>query len=237
MMNFIHKFICGNKNSTLKQKAKSAFSLQKKNIKCVWNCINYNDFGIERIFRLFLVCIQFIFPGLYIREISGKKNILTRKICNELWVIVKILFYIVALYIDGKKYLYWICIYLIAETLCYLLGLIFLSTEYKGTASYKRNLLIAIINYIEITLGFAVVYYYAFRDAIYGLKNSIDAVYFSIISATTIGYGDMYPTTNLAKMICASQAVISFLFTVLIIGIFLSNFNKEGFMNEKSREG
>lgn len=93
-----------------------------------------------------------------------------------------------------------------------------------------------IVNYIEISLGFAAIYYCAFKDAIYGLESSIDAIYFSFISATTIGYGDMRPITNLAKFTCVVQSVISFLFTVFIIGIFLSNFDKLGYINNNNKK-
>ena len=93
-----------------------------------------------------------------------------------------------------------------------------------------------IINYIEISLGFATIYYSALKDAICGLNSSIDAIYFSFISATTIGYGDMQPITNLAKLTCVAQSFISFLFTVFIIGIFLSNFDKLGYINNNNKK-
>ena len=236
-MNFIKKIFIGNSIEKLNRKPKSAFEAQQENVQKVWDSKNYEDFGIERLLRLFLVCIQFLFPGLYIRYFSGKRNTLTRKICNEIYVTTKILLYILALFVLPKfSWFCYIAIYLMAETFCYLLGLIFLETEYKKPASYKRNLLMAIINYMEVTLGFATIYYCALSDSIKSLHTSIDAIYFSFITATTIGYGEMYPLDGVSKFVCTSQSIVSFLFAVIIISIFLSNLNKNGFLNDDRNE-
>lgn len=232
VMGFIRKFFIGNSGNILNKRPKSAIKTQLGNIQNVWNSKAYTDFGIERIMRLFLVCIQILFPGLYIREWSGRNSTLKRKMFNEIYVIMKIILYILLLFVSKiTSWISCICLYLMTETFCYLLGLIFLNTEYKRAASYRRNLLMAILNYVEITLGFATIYYHSFKDSIENLNTAIDSIYFSFISATTIGYGEMFPNTAWAKLVCVSQSFLSFLFAVIIIGIFLSNLNNRGFLN------
>jgi hypothetical protein len=243
-MNSIRNFIsklsvgnsCNNNNDLTEPLTDNSITKQITHIKEVWNSNEYPDYGIERALRLFLVCVQIIFPGLYIRAIA--KTRLDRKMLNEFYVNLKIFIYIIFLCVPLPQWISYICIYLIAETLCYLLGLIFLEPEYKNPAySYKRNLILVIINYIEITLGFAVIYFHGFTiDAIPELKTSIDAIYFSFISTTTVGYGDMHPITNWSKITCATQSLISFLFVVFFISKFLSNFNKDNTPNDKSQK-
>jgi len=234
-MNYLKKIFFGKIDGQLYGRPKSAVRVQIKNIQAVWNSEKYNDFGIERFLRLFLVSIQFIFPGLYIRELSGKVNTLTRKVCNEIYVILKISLYLLALYVFPIfSWFSYLCIYLMAETMCYLLGLLFLETEYKKPASYKRNLLMALVNFGEITLGFATIYYCSFKESIKLLSTPTDAVYFSFISATTTGFGDMVPITGISKIVCVCQNIVSFLFAVFIIGIFISNLNKNGYLNDKT---
>ena len=244
MKKFFKKIFIAKSDPTLEQKPNSAIKTQIENIKNVWYSKKYKDFGVERVLRLFLVCIQFLFPGLYIRNLAGWKNTLTRKLCNEIYVMAKIILYILFLFVFyAYSWCGFVCVYLISETLCYLLGLIFLNTEYNKPASYRRNLLLTIINFVEITLGFAAIYYCSFKQSIHvsdhclehGLETSFDAIYFSFISATTVGYGDMVPTTRWSKIVCLSQSFVSFLFTVFIINIFLSNMNNSGFLNDSKK--
>ena len=144
-----------------------------------------------------------------------------------------VLYFLLLFCLDSQPWYAFVCIYLISETFIYLLGLIFLSEEYRKPVSYKRNVLMTIINFIEITLGFAVIYYCTLNNDIYKLTTNIDAIYYSFVTATTLGYGDMYPITDLAKITCLIQSIISFLFTIFIIGRFISNFDKVGYINKK----
>ena len=64
---------------------------QRKNISAVWNNEKATTFGIERLFRPFLVFSAYLFPGLYIRHFSGKSGQLSRKLWLDIFVTAKLL--------------------------------------------------------------------------------------------------------------------------------------------------
>lgn len=45
-------------------------------------------------------------------------------------------------------------------------------------------------------------------------------IYFSIITSTTIGYGDMHPVTVLGKMAVCTRAIMDVAFIVLFLNFF-----------------
>src|SRR5688572_29028343 len=69
-------------------------------IRNVWHNSSYNDFGIERIFRLFLVTSKIFFPGIYLDYIHRRSSYHHRKIKGELYVIFKTLMPFVMLYFE-----------------------------------------------------------------------------------------------------------------------------------------
>ena len=59
-----------------------------------------------------------------------------------------------------------------------------------------------------------------------------DAMYFSVVTITTLGYGDISPITGVGKFLCASEAI----FGVLILGWFLlAVSNKLAYEGERNR--
>ncbi|PSU23872.1 two pore domain potassium channel family protein [Photobacterium kishitanii] len=75
-----------------------------------------------------------------------------------------------------------------------------------------------VINYIEVCLGFAVLY--KATGGVSELVSNFDAIYFSFITATTIGYGHMAPIGHDAKALAIIHSMYNFIF----IGLVLSNF-------------
>lgn len=53
-----------------------------------------------------------------------------------------------------------------------------------------------------------------------------DAFYFSVQTMGTIGYGDMYPMSQLANWIVVSEAVVSLILTALATGLIFSKFSQ-----------
>lgn len=54
-------------------------------------------------------------------------------------------------------------------------------------------------------------------------KSFLDFMYFSIVSITTLGFGDIYPTTMLSKILVAAESIGGIIF----IGLFLNSLSSE----------
>ena len=79
-------------------------------------------------------------------------------------------------------------------------------------------------SYIIISLSFASIYTLLHNNAIivtgrniFYIKNEsgnifVDFVYYSIITMSTVGYGDISPITEVPKLICASQILLGYFF-------------------------
>lgn len=60
-----------------------------------------------------------------------------------------------------------------------------------------------------------------------GLDAIINAVYFSIITITTVGYGDIIPHTPLARIIVVAECLTGYILLGLMIGIITRGINTE----------
>ncbi len=225
MCKYFKQLIIGPKCNNKKLK-NTAIKQQYKNLRSVWMDDDETIFGLTRLFRLFIVICPFIFPNLYIRHLSGLGGLLCRKMVIEFQVLVKVLIPLAVLFMGWSNNLFAKCIivYLLLETVLYLLSLIFLSDIYANPISFKRSVLLLIINYIEITLDFSVLYLGIGQLNI--TLSPISSIYFSFMTSTTVGFGDFYPTTDLTRMIAVGQSLTIFLFIVLFVNYFVANLSQ-----------
>lgn len=215
-----------------------AFQNQVRNLKRVWRNETYKDFGIERLYRLFLTLFQFVSIGLLIRHISGWFGLLGRKIGVEVLVIAKLLFPVLLLVRNWTKpnIVLYISGYLIIDTIFYLNYLIFLADINTKPITYKRSLITLFFNYIEIALNFAVIYsncnnnHHGFFNR--ELKNNFEAVYYSFITTATVGFGDIYPLTSFGQFLAISQVVLFFVFAGLFFNFYSSKVEAGSYFNE-----
>ncbi|PZX92790.1 two pore domain potassium channel family protein [Flavobacterium aquariorum] len=237
LITFLDILFKGQPKARLKKKLIPAYKNNSLNIMRIWKNKKYNDFGTERFIRLFLAISQFIFPGLLVRHVSGKYGLLSRKLYVELYVIIKILIPILIFKLDltSNAFMTAIIFYLMIETVLYLATLIYLSNEFAEPVSYRRSLTFLFLNFIEIVLYFAVIYSY-FNNHYSNFLNKkfvthTDAIYFSFVTSSTLGYGDYFPTSILAKRFIIFQIILFFIFVGLFLNFFASRIQNPTYYN------
>jgi len=213
--------------------------LQKRiqNIKSIWNNDHQDDNGLEKITRLFLSSSQLLFPGIYIKYLANKKGLEYQDLALDLYVLLKVLFpiFILTNHLEHNNLIIWLMIYLLSETVLYIPTLIFASDLFSKPRSYKRSMLLLFYNYLEIVMAYAVLYScgnYLNKP----FSNWFDAVYFSIITSSSIGYGDFYPITTVGKILVSTQALLFLFFVVLFLNFFSTKIKGKGYF-EHDKEG
>lgn len=81
------------------------------------------------------------------------------------------------------------------------------------------GILMMFVSYLAFIYAYGVLYAFvsSVDPAAFGSSlGGSDAVYFSVITAATVGYGDIAPITGLAKWIVASEILFSLLYVVLL---------------------
>lgn len=231
MKSILKKLFLGN----LSQIEKPEYNpVQKRiqNIKAIWNNNHQNDNGIEKLVRLFLSSSQLLFPGVYIKYLAYLKGYEYRDLALDLYVLLKVTFPLLILIYHWQSYHFviGIMVYVLLETVLYIPTLIFASDMFSKPRSYKRSMLLLFLNYMEIIFAFAVLYScgnYLNKP----FEHWFDAIYFSTITSSTIGYGDFYPVTTFGKMLTSAQALLFLFFVILFLNFFSTKIKTKGYFD------
>lgn len=233
-----HLFL-GKEHHLKGKKSRPALQNQWLLVRHVWNNEHYTDFGLERIIRLFLALVLFLFPGLYIREVFGKMGVMTKKISIEIYVLLKLFLPLFLFKFDltGQLWAAVLSTYLLLETVLYLTSLIFLSNEFEKPISHRRSLTTLIINYVEICLNYAVIYSYCNHNIPqffnHYLQKDIQVIYFSFATSATVGYGDIVMQNSLGQALVISQIILFIIFLALFVNYFVARVHDPMYMNDK----
>jgi len=220
MKSILRKLIFGKTENNLSIGV--SFLIQQKNILGkIWDNENHNDAGLERFLRLFLIAIQFIFPGLYIRELFRKSGITSSNLAIEVYVLSKLLYPIFIFYL-GKSHnpiFQVIGIYLVSETITYVSSLVFTDDIKYETRSINRSILLIFLNYVEISLQFALLYS-GYKMLSPNAITDLDFIYFSFITSASLGYGDIFPMSQAGKLLACFHSLLLLIFVVLFFNYF-----------------
>jgi hypothetical protein len=217
-MKHFKKLVFGNQEADKVELPPSSHYFRE--IKNVWENSHYQDFGIERLFRLFLVTSKLLFPGIYIKVLTRNLTIQSRKIYGELYVVFKTILPFIMLYhsLWHHQWLYIFNIYLLIETFLYVFYKIFLP-EHNREKLINRSVILLFFNFFELIASFGVIYA-AGNYLNMPINSWVDALYFSFITGVTIGYGDFYPINEIGKILVMLQIISTLSFLFLFFNFF-----------------
>jgi len=234
MISFFKKLLLG--KVSLKDKP-TIDPIQKRflNIKSIWNNDHQDDNGIEKIVRLILSISQLVFPGVYIKYVFYKTKFEWQDLAMDIYILAKLLFPFFVLVYQWQHItlLIGLIVYFLAETILYIPTLIFASDMLSKPRSYKRSMLLLFFNYIEIVIAFGVLYSCGNNMNI-PFKTWYDPIYFSIVTSSSIGFGDYYPVTTFAKVLVSIQALFFLTFVVLFLNFFTTKMKSKGYFDPES---
>jgi uncharacterized membrane protein YtjA (UPF0391 family) len=234
--------------------ASNYYETQRKRLAGIRDNTGHKTFGLEWALRMALQRLAFIVPSAWVKCITNDDLLLKRRKHIEIFALFKILLVFVLVYFNLTPT--WTGLAVISlfafDTLHALLCRIFLDTEWREQVSYKRNLLLAFVNYVEIVLFFAGVYSFCdyhqnpAKGAAFVINPLIDVgmhhltpaqdIYYSFVTATTVGYGDISAASAWAQATVCFQLMISLFFVVVIITNMMANFSKPGLANQSDGE-
>jgi hypothetical protein len=150
----------------------------------------------------------------------------------DMYVLAKVLISIALLFYAENPWWLVVPIYLGTETIMHIFSLIFLADQQLHPVFIRRTILLVLLNFLELIVTYATIYKILeivvptsfFATSGNSVAQPLSALYFSFITAGTIGYGDIYPHSSLAKVLVMMQVALSFLFVVLFISYFTGRF-------------
>ena len=235
MKSILKKLLLGNV-SKFKKPDCNPIEKRIKNIKAIWNNDHQDDNGIEKIIRLFLSSSQLLFPGVYIKYLVNLKGYEYRDLALDFYVLLKVTFPLLILIYQWQynNFIIGIMLYVLVETVLYIPTLIFASDMFSKPRSYKRSMLLLFLNYMEIILAFGVLYSCDnYFNKPFG--NWFDAVYFSIVTSSSIGYGDYYPIKTIGKILVSIQSLLFLFFVVLFLNFFSTKIKAKGYFDLENK--
>ena len=107
--------------------------------------------------------------------------------------------------------------------------------EYR-LLGYRRSLVLSLHNYAEMVLWFAAIhglFRQHFEDPGHVLTHALGCLYFSVVTITTLGYGDVTPTDSFGWLLVVVQTGLGVFMALLILSRFVSLLPRPGSIQER----
>jgi len=190
---------------------------------------------LEKFFMSILVLVNYVSIGELKWLIKDKEP---RTQTTELWVIARLIILIILVFNSSSSvfYIFFVSYFLI-EGFNKRIYIVFDETYKKewNIRSRNRSLMLLFINYIEMIIGFACLYLSTHAIGLTDnigtfINDPLDAIYFSLVTITTLGYGEYIPINDVGKILISIETLAGITFLVVVVATFV------GWSQEKSDE-
>jgi len=169
-----------------------------------------------------------ITPGFWIRHFGGLRGRSARKVWVEIYALLKLVLATGLLYFHlwNIPFISILSVYLLADVFISLGGYIFLRKFWQNPYSWNRSLILLFVNFGEYTSWFASLYLSGglLKSQQGGvITGAAEALYFSIVTATTVGFGDITPIPGRGQFVVTLEILASLFFLVTVVSYFVSN--------------
>jgi hypothetical protein len=200
-------------------------------------------FGIEHLVVMVLCAWLMLMPAMFVRWYWGRKGYFSRKIAVEVYAIAKPAV-LGGLLLWARSYPLLsiaVAVFFLLDLYSYLLGLVLLRTFYTKPASATRSLVMLGVNFVESVLAFAVLFGATSSVAPAGTQvadlTSGALIYFSLVTAATVGYGDLVPIGPAGRFITIVEIASSLAFISVFVSSFVGNLGTRSGGETKSHPG
>ena len=114
-----------------------------------------------------------------------------------------------------------------------------------AVGGYRRLLILSLINYLEVLAWFTFFYLNwasSFKDDYSVLASGTGAIYYSLVTMSTLGYGEVTPLHGSTRALVTMQTIIGMFLIILIISRVMSylpkprSLDKNEIMSEKTNQ-
>lgn len=192
---------------------------------------------LERAALLALCFGMYVTPGFWIRHVGGLWGRRARKAWIDVYAVAKLTLVMFVLYSNWWKHWWvpYVAFYLIADVFISLAGYVFLRKFWQYPYSWGRSVMLLFINFLEYSCWFACIYLswglLRINDPASNLTvqvfNWSDAFYFSVVTAATVGFGDISPSSVSGRRLVTLEILLSLFFMATVVAYFVSNIGRE----------
>jgi len=127
--------------------------------------------------------------------------------------------------------------YRIFEIIVYHISIFLSLRELHGI---RRSIILLLHNYIEVLFWFACFYRllpccFYHPPFVTGTRTLSGSLYFSLVTMSTLGYGDIRPINEIGRLIVSGQTLIGIFMAIFILGRFVSLLPPRKTMDEEER--